>query len=639
MALENLIRLDQLRTALSNGGDNTDVDQLTGAALLIKLNNSAVISDFTVAGAATGAALVAMQGISGFTNVQTSLVRTHEGAQCVGTADSLANLETAFPAATNVGRTAFIIGAGMTVDGVYRATETSPAVFSWEFQGALIGRSGAGPYVFNFGNKELTGLGAPLTSSSAATRQFVESLVQGLAWNFPVNYKADIVVDVLATLGAATPYVAGTLGFANDDALAQGVLYRVTPTIAAPVADGGNVGVDVPASAGTYTGFAGSFRVRVTTAGAYGAAVVTVWFTKTGGSEVLVGTRTPASGVAFNLDSGATLSLTEDAADGLLLNDQWTVAITSAWVAVVPTVGERLMLNGSATLPSTLNLDWILTYSTAFKWDADNTGTTRHTPVARETRIYTLDNIAYTYVDTETKWVISDASGGQIGTRTYTYQYNVVNLETLTDSIDKLDIAVGNRAYSITGGLGTGILTTAESVAASLQKINQLGNIGNNAAYGTFLIGHYDTSSYYTSDYLHGILEEIGLKLAGQAVKGSHFWRKNAGIDAALNVGHLSFATNTKLIYITEAYHWSGLSAFLGNPGTNLDYNGGANTYGATRLALAAGFKFETVVNGQHWMPTRIEWDDTTKILTITVDDNLKNTDLVDVTMTRNGKT
>lgn len=105
---------------------------------------------------------------------------------------------------------------------------------------------------------------------------------------------------------------------------------KTPASIADPVAGGSNAGDDTAAKSGTYTGTqSGTFRVKVTTAGAYGVGVVTIYFTPSGGSEVTVGTEMPASGTPFEMDNGAMLALTDGGDTNLTLDDEWTIAVTA----------------------------------------------------------------------------------------------------------------------------------------------------------------------------------------------------------------------------------------------------------------------------------------------------------------------
>jgi hypothetical protein len=122
----------------------------------------------------------------------------------------------------------------------------------------------------------------------------------------------------------ASSYIATkAVGYLYDDAM--------TPaSIGAPVAGGGNAGDETASEGGIYTGTEdGSFRVEVTTGGVYSTGEVTIYFTPDGGSEAMVGTFIPVSGSSFDLDNGATLTLTDGGDGNLTLGDEWTVAVTA----------------------------------------------------------------------------------------------------------------------------------------------------------------------------------------------------------------------------------------------------------------------------------------------------------------------
>ncbi len=99
-----------------------------------------------------------------------------------------------------------------------------------------------------------------------------------------------------------------------------------------------------------------------------------------------------------------------------------------------------------------------------------------------------------------------------LGNRTYTEKNFVTDLESLTDSVDALDIAIGNIELTADNVSidDVGDYYTSTDVEGALQEIGEaLDNLSAEAS----AISIEDTGEYYTSDNVEGALQEIGLDI------------------------------------------------------------------------------------------------------------------------------
>ena len=129
---------------------------------------------------------------------------------------------------------------------------------------------------------------------------------------------------------------------------ATGYAYDAVPaaaTIGTVVAGGSNNedGDQVIATgAGPYTGtLNGSYKIKVAEAGAdFAHSLIAKYFIGEDGTETLLGTSIPVSGVAITLEKGITFTVTAGVSAILHLNDTWTVAVKAAGKAT----GDRRIL-------------------------------------------------------------------------------------------------------------------------------------------------------------------------------------------------------------------------------------------------------------------------------------------------------
>jgi hypothetical protein len=99
-----------------------------------------------------------------------------------------------------------------------------------------------------------------------------------------------------------------------------------------------------------------------------------------------------------------------------------------------------------------------------------------------------------------------------LGNRTYTENNYVTNLESLTSSIDALDIAVGGLELTADNVSidDVGDYYTSLDVEGALQEVGEaLDNLSAEAS----AISIEDVGAYYTSDNVEGALQEIGLDI------------------------------------------------------------------------------------------------------------------------------
>lgn len=143
------------------------------------------------------------------------------------------------------------------------------------------------------------------------------------------------VVHFAAGVKASAPAV----GYLYDSAATPSSIGTVTAAV-------GNGGDETVATSGTYTGLTnGTYRIKVTTGGAFGVAQVTRYFTPEGGAETTIGVFTPVSATPFLLSNGVSFAITDGATAGLILNDEWEFDVTAA---AFTTLDQRIKLTAKS---------------------------------------------------------------------------------------------------------------------------------------------------------------------------------------------------------------------------------------------------------------------------------------------------
>lgn len=345
-------------------------------------------------------------------------------------------------------------------------------------------------------------------------------------------------------------------------------------------------------------------------------------------ADVVVDTEANLPSAAGYESGSYAFATTENTNDGKLYQNTG-----AAWAAVSLGAGNNgnlLMLNGGhLSIANEVETDVVLEYQNASGgWDYNDTSGRLHTPVVNEARIYSVTNAAYTYSSSVTRWVLADSSGGTVGSRQYTEDNNVIDGQTVTQSIDALDMAIGNRTTQIASGR---IVTPGQDLSDMIDDLNRLGSSANGD--GASLVKLEDASGNYPVDNAEAAFQHIAGQIAalGSPVKGTFLYRQGAGTIAG--VGEVTFANNGTTITINSTA-FPGLQTFFAS--TSRDWGtGAAGDYASQRLALADGFDFRVEINGQVWNPIDIVYTNGGNLV-ISLDDQLKSNDLVAVNLVRN---
>ncbi len=138
------------------------------------------------------------------------------------------------------------------------------------------------------------------------------------------------IVHMNASNPALPDSAAKASGYLYSDTVDAAVISEVTAAAAGNAAD-------VLALSGTYTGAEnGQYTFTVTTGGVLNGstAIVTVTFVpSTGaqqGQELLIGEFSPTTAVGLVIGDGITMTVTDDAADGVVEGNSWTATVTAA---------------------------------------------------------------------------------------------------------------------------------------------------------------------------------------------------------------------------------------------------------------------------------------------------------------------